>query len=76
MSIEDLRDLLRGNMVTVLFTKKDGSLREMICTTMEEYIPPVSGTSIPRDDIVTVWDLENEGWRSFRYESVISANVE
>ena len=76
MDISEIRDTLRSNIVVLSFKKKDGSIREMVCTTMDEYIPPVSGNSVPNDSLVTVWDLENEGWRSFRYESVISANVE
>jgi hypothetical protein len=73
MTIEELRELLRSEIVTLSFTKKDGSQREMLCTTMEEHIPQTSNTSVVSKDLVTVWDLENAGWRSFRFDSLISA---
>lgn len=76
MNISELRELLRINIVTVTFTKKDGSTREMLCTTMPEYIPPVSGNSAPSEALVTVWDLENAGWRSFKFDSIQSVNTE
>jgi hypothetical protein len=73
MTIEELRELLRSEIVTLSFTKKDGSQREMFCTTMEEHIPQTSNTSVVSKDLVTVWDLEKAGWRSFRFDSLISA---
>jgi len=73
MTIEELRELLRSEIVTLSFTKKDGSQREMLCTTMVEHIPQTSNTSVVSKDLVTVWDLENAGWRSFRFDSLISA---
>lgn len=76
MTIEELRKLLRTDIVNVVFTKKDGSRREMVCTTMESHIPPVSGTSVPKENVVTVWDCENAGWRSFNFDSVKSVDTE
>lgn len=76
MDISEIRDTLRSNIVVLSFKKKDGSIREMVATTMDEYIPPVSGNSVPNDSLVTVWDLENEGWRSFRFDSLIDFYVE
>lgn len=76
MSIDELRELLRTDIVTVVFTKKDGSKREMVCTTMPDYMPPVSGTSSSIDSLVTVWDLENVGWRSFKFDSIQSVDTE
>ena len=76
MTIEELRELLRTDIVTVVFTKKDGTKREMVCTTMPEHTPPVSGTSVVNDNLVTVWDCENAGWRSFRFDSIKSIDTE
>lgn len=76
MNIEELRKLLSTDIVTVTFTKKDGSKREMVCTTMENYIPPVSGNSVVSDNLVTVWDLEIQEWRSFKFDSVQSVDTE
>lgn len=73
MNIQELRELLSKDIVTVTFTKKDGSNREMLCTTLDAYLP-VSETSYaePSPSVVTVWDLEQSAWRSFRFDSVKS----
>lgn len=80
MNIEGLRELLRTDIVTVTFTKKDGSKREMICTTIPDYLPmpeAITGNlSKPSEDVVTVWDLEQNGWRSFRFDSVKSIETD
>lgn len=74
MTIEELRKLLSTDIVTVNFTKKDGSNREMLCTTISDYLPQPSGssTSVPSETLVTVWDLEANAWRSFRFDAITS----
>lgn len=74
MTIEELRKLLTTDIVTVTFTKKDGSNREMLCTTILDYLPGGGGqsTSKPSDSIVTVWDLDQQAWRSFKFDSILS----
>lgn len=78
MNIDELRKLLQTDIVTVTFTKKDGSLREMICTTISDYLPEISGNnaSIPSDTLVTVWDLEQAAWRSFKFDSIKSIETD
>lgn len=79
MNIEELRKLLTTDVATVTFTKKDGSKREMICTTLPEYLPgqEASVTDYKLDpDIVTVWDLENDAWRSFKFSTVKSIETD
>lgn len=74
MNIKELRDILHKDCVTVVFKKKDGSIRELFCTTMPEVLGlmPADYSSLPSDVIVTAWDLENDGWRSFKFDSLIS----
>ena len=74
MTIEELRKLLTTDIVTVTFTQKDGSNREMLCTTILDYLPGGGGqsTSKPSDSIVTVWDLDQQAWRSFKFDSILS----
>jgi len=79
MNIEAIRNLLKTDLVTVVFTKKDGTKREMHCTTIPEYLPEIarSITNIPpKEDIVTVWDLEQNGWRSFLLDSIVSVETD
>lgn len=72
-------DALNNNIVTIKFFKKDGSEREMKCTLQESFITPYEKKTdrerVISDTNISVWDIENQGWRSFRYDSIISINV-
>ena len=78
---ENLNELLRNNVVTVTFTKVNGDARIMKCTLLSEHIPnapKANGTVVARqsnNDIVSVWDLDANGWRSFKVNSVKSVSV-
>jgi hypothetical protein len=77
MNISELRELLRTDVATVVFSKKDGTKRTMICTTSSEYLPEApSVPSVVSPTVVTVWDLEQSGWRSFRFDSVKSIETD
>jgi hypothetical protein len=71
---EWLRGLLRSEKVTVLFTKKDGSERKLICTLKEDKIPsekvPKNTGKAKSEESIAVFDLEKSDWRSFRFDSV------
>lgn len=68
---------LREQEVTVVFTKKNGEERTMKCTLNWNHIPP---TDIPKgtgrvntdENLQHVYDVESEGWRSFKWDSVKS----
>lgn len=79
MNASEIRDLLRKEVATVVFTKRDKSERMMHCTLMTEYLPEFdtnSSTSKPSEQIITVWDLEVNAWRSFRVDSILSINTD
>lgn len=64
---------LRKGICTVIFTKSDGSVRTMKCTLNESVLPEPSGKTSTRrsnPDVISAWDIEKEGWRSFRIDSV------
>jgi uncharacterized phage-like protein YoqJ len=69
-----LKSILRDLDVTIEFVKKDGSLRKMICTLSESKIPiektPKNTGKAKTDDVLAVFDVENDGWRSFRWDSI------
>jgi hypothetical protein len=71
-----LRDLLKSEVVTLTFTKKDGSQREMVATLSESRIPKSekstesAGTRKYSDEAQPVYDIEAAGWRSFRWDSL------
>ena len=67
-------DSLRAGIVRLSFVKvKDGEVRNMRATLNEKYIPD---TQKPTTDVkkneetVRVYDLDVEGWRSFRINSL------
>ena len=80
----NLRDTLKAltstGKVEITFVKKDGTDRTMICTTKTSNIPeekqPVGESTLKENtDILRVYDIENEGWRSFRIDRVKSFTI-
>lgn len=72
---EGIRNLLRESVVEITFTKTDGTSRVMKCTLSEEFLPQItkesgSTTKTPNPDVCPVWDMENQAWRSFRWDSI------
>lgn len=73
---EWLRDLLKSEVVTLTFTKKDGTKREMLSTLCESRIPKSekstesAGTRKYSEEAQPVYDIEAKGWRSFRWDSL------
>ena len=71
-----LRDLLKSEVVTLTFTKKDGTKREMLSTLCESRIPKSekstesAGTRKYSEEAQPVYDVEAKGWRSFRWDSL------
>lgn len=84
---EELIKLLKEKVVTVKFKKKDDSIRKMVCTLSEEYLPEPeekgygeirqeakiehSKKKKENPNTLPVWDLEKLAWRSFRVDSVV-----
>jgi hypothetical protein len=59
----------------IVFKKKDGSERILIGTRNEGKIPKEhhpKGIGTVNPAVVTIFDLENAGWRSFKPETLIS----
>ena len=76
MTIDEIREQLRQETLEVHFKKKDGSIRRMVCTThtdvLGEDISSVRSAPVFQNEIVTVWDVEADAWRSFRFDSIVS----
>ena len=80
-TMADLVPLLHEGKVLIEFKKNNGELRRMLCTLKEEYLPeqkPKKETVANNENQVidvpanlAVWDLENDGWRSFRLDRVV-----
>lgn len=67
------KELLHEGDVEVRFEKKDGTDRVMKCTlrpeAYEDYEFQGGGTH--NDDVLSVWDLEKDAWRSIRKGTLI-----
>ena len=73
---------LSENKMRVVFTKANEERREMICTLDPKIVPPPVSNAEGRrrekafnEDALAVWDIDKEGWRSFRLDSLISYDV-
>ena len=68
--------LSQGEIISVTFTKKDGTERKMLCTRNMNAIPqdkqPKGSGKAKADHIIVAFDLEKGEWRSFSEESVKS----
>lgn len=80
---EQLKIELQHGVVEVKFTKVNGEERTMLATLNEALIPmdlrPTSDAvvepSVPNLEVQRVYDVEADGWRSFRWNSLIEWNV-
>ena len=72
---ENLIENLKEHKLLVTFTKVDGESREMFCTLKESYLPREErkvAKKAPKDyeNLIVVWDLDQEGWRSFHLDTI------
>jgi hypothetical protein len=81
---KDLQNILSQNVLVVDFTKLNGDKRVMTCTLREDMKPPATKDDtmsqkkvreINREELVSVWDVNAKGWRSFRYNRINSVNI-
>ena len=73
-----LLDLLKNNIVNLTFKKVNGEERVMDCTLQGDYIPESVNTSSVKKlntETVSVWSVDDNGWRSFRKDSIINYEV-
>ena len=71
---------LQQSECRVIFKKTNGEERDMICTLKPNIIPAAKKEDTLsqkkvrsiNEEVIPVWDVNAEGWRSFRVDSVIS----
>lgn len=72
-----IKNALQNGELDVKFIKKDGSERLMRCTLKADLLPEQTDQEeqaekkTPNLDVLRVWDLEKNAWRSFRFDSII-----
>ena len=71
--------MLLTGQCRVIFTKLNGEERNMVCTLKEDVIPKATKDPITQkkvrdlnEEVLAVWDVNKEGWRSFRISNVVS----
>ena len=71
---DTLTEHLKTGIVSVKFKKVDGTERTMRCTLQESYIQPYDNKTErvrpDNDNLLSVWDIDKNAWRSFRIDSV------
>jgi hypothetical protein len=77
---EGVRNILFASVVEITFTKSDGSSRVMKCTLNEEFLPKIEAqekttSRAVNPEVCPVWDMENQAWRSFRWDSITGIKI-
>jgi len=71
-----MKDALQNEICVVEFVKVNGDSRTMVCTLKESLLPENVSIVVPpkqeNEDVIATWDIQAEGWRSFRIDSVKS----
>ena len=75
-NVEELKEMLKNEIVNFSFTKKDGTIRQAKGTLIAELLPAPKTDSKPHkknENIVVFFDLEKNEFRSLRKETFIGA---
>ena len=80
MDKQKLKNILKQNIVSISFKKVDGSDRKMICSLKEDILPVIESKESTKkkpenENVLPVWDLEKNAFRSFRIDSVTDYQV-
>jgi len=80
----EIVEQLKQGEVVVEFKKLNGDYRKMHCT-LQEGVVPVANKTDPlsqkkvravNPEVCSVWDINAQGWRSFRWDNVINVTSE
>jgi hypothetical protein len=79
---EEIVKMLKRSAVDITFTKVDGTLRTIRGTLNPKHMPPqmknedIEAAETHRKEnpsVIPVWSINDLGWRSFRLDSILSA---
>lgn len=74
----NLKELLKTSVVEVTFWKVNGEKRTLNCTLQPSFLPESvvkEETRKESDTSIAVWSVDDDGWRSFRWESIVSFGI-
>ena len=77
-----LAGMLGVGPATVEFVKANGEVRNMLCTLEPHALPPMPVKEVSEsirtrkanDEALSVWCVDKQAWRSFRFDSVKSVS--
>lgn len=76
LAVDWLKGILHQQEVRITFLKTDGTKRVLKCTLKEGVVVPHTKTTDrekkQNEDVMAVWDVEKNAWRSFRLDSVLT----
>lgn len=75
---EYLKEMLSEHIMRINFQKRDGSFRTLVCTRKMDLVPEENhpkGIKKDNPNVLPVWSIVDEGWRSFRFDSVNSVTI-
>ena len=75
-----LKSILNDGIATITFNKTDGTERVMKCTLDRKMVPEQKSVHESRirsvsPDVLPVYDVEAQGWRSFRWDSITTVDI-
>lgn len=74
-----LLSMLHKEVVSVRFVKRDGTERDMNCTLKEGIVVPYEKKTdkekVRNEEVLAVWDIDKNEWRSFRWDSILSVTI-
>ena len=74
MTKEEMVEQLQEGAREIMFKKINGSIRHMKCTLNPMLAPKIlepAKTERVNVNVIPVWDIEKNQWRSFRVDSVL-----
>lgn len=77
MNKDEIISKLQSGEVSLSFTKRDNTKRDMRCTLASSRIPveqkPKTQSDVSlKEEVIHVFDLDKSAWRSVRWDSIIS----
>jgi len=80
MNKDEMIKALRNGVCEINFAKVNGDQRVMLCTLNESVLPnkevkAADNMRVVSNTSIAVWDIQAEGWRSFRIDSVNTFKV-
>lgn len=74
-----VKSMLHGGAMVVNFVKSDGTVRQLVGTLVDDMIPeakrpkidPEKPSKAPSTSACSVFDIEKQEWRSFKYDAII-----